>query len=117
MPIAARSCGAQPPARLRRDGKARRGRAGSQATRRRPEAHKPSWKGVGSMLNSRRISVALGAACLCLLAFAPAVLAAAPAAVTVRVEGANATLVPPTEVTTTTEPVIKDGNAAHSCTG
>lgn len=69
------------------------------------------------MLNSRRISLALGAACLTLLALAPAALAAGPAPVTVRVEGTNATLVPPTEVTTTTAPVIKDGNAAHSCTG
>jgi hypothetical protein len=69
------------------------------------------------MLNSRRISLALGAVCLSLLAFAPAALAAGSAAVTVRVEGTNATLVPPTEVTTTTASFIKDGNAAHSCTG
>jgi len=69
------------------------------------------------MLNSRRISLALGAVCLSLMAFASAAMATGPAPVTVRVEGTNATLVPPTELTTTTAPVIKDGNAAHSCTG
>jgi hypothetical protein len=52
-----------------------------------------------------------------LMAFAPAVLAAGPASVNVRVEGAGETLVPPTEVTTTTSPVVKDGNPAHSCSG
>ena len=69
------------------------------------------------MLNSRRMSLALGAVCLCLLASAPVVLAAGPAPVTVRVEGVNATLVPPTEATTTTAQVIKDGNSAHACAG
>jgi hypothetical protein len=43
--------------------------------------------------------------------------AAGPATVTVRVEGTTETLVPPTEVTTTTSPVVKDGNPAHSCLG
>lgn len=43
--------------------------------------------------------------------------AAGPAKVTVRVEGATETLVPPTEVTTTTSSVVKDGNPAHSCVG
>ena len=38
------------------------GRPGSQETCLRPKAHKPSWKGVGSMLISRRISLALGVA-------------------------------------------------------
>jgi hypothetical protein len=37
--------------------------------------------------------------------------------VTVRVEGTTETLVAPTEVTTTSSPVIKDGNPAHSCLG
>lgn len=35
----------------------------------------------------------------------------------VRVEGETRTLLPPTEVTTNTSPVVKDGNPAHSCTG
>jgi hypothetical protein len=33
------------------------------------------------------------------------------------VEGLTETLVPPTQVTTTTEPVVKDGVPAHSCPG
>jgi hypothetical protein len=41
----------------------------------------------------------------------------APATVTVRVEGPSSTLLPPTTVTTTAMPVIKDGNAEHSCPG
>lgn len=36
---------------------------------------------------------------------------------TVRVEGLNRTLLPPTEVTTDSTPVVKDGNPAHSCAG
>jgi hypothetical protein len=43
--------------------------------------------------------------------------AAAPASVTVRVEGLNETKLPPTLVTTTTTPVVKDGNAEHACPG
>ncbi len=44
--------------------------------------------------------------------------AAGPAAVTVRVEGATKTLVPSTEVTTTTEPVVNSGSpSADSCPG
>ncbi len=69
------------------------------------------------MVSSRRFSLALGAACLGLTVFACAALAAGPASVTVRVEGTNETLVPPTEVTTTTTPVVKDGNPADSCAG
>jgi hypothetical protein len=69
------------------------------------------------MVSSRRFCLALGAACLCLTVFASAAAAARPASVTVRVEGTNETLVPPTEVTTTTTPVVKDGNPAHSCAG
>ena len=54
---------------------------------------------------------------MCLLAVASTALAAGPASVMVRVEGTNATLVPPTDVTTTTAPVINDGNPEHSCAG
>ena len=68
------------------------------------------------MLTSRRFSPALGAAVL-LMAIVPAAHANGPAPVTVRVEGASETLIPPTEVTTAASPVIKDGNPAHSCTG
>jgi hypothetical protein len=42
--------------------------------------------------------------------------AAGPADVTVRVEGATQTLASG-PVRTTTKPVVKDGNASHSCTG
>jgi hypothetical protein len=69
------------------------------------------------MLVSRRMSVALGAVCLALSVLASAAVAAGPATVTVRVEGASTTLLPPTQVTTTTEPVVKDGNPEHACTG
>jgi hypothetical protein len=69
------------------------------------------------MLVSRRISLALGAVCLLLLTLASVAEAAAPASVTVRVEGAGQTLVPPTEVITTPSAVIKDGNPEHSCAG
>src|SRR5271166_2544080 len=62
MPTAARSYRAQPPIRLRRAGKAWRGRPGSQETCLRPQAHKPSRKGVGSMLVSRRVCPAPGGA-------------------------------------------------------
>src|SRR5271163_1146022 len=105
MPTAVRLNGAQPPIRLRRAGKAWRGRPGSQETCLRPQAHKPSWKGVGSMLISRRIRLALGACCLSFLACTSTALAAGPATVIVRVEGQSATLLAPTQVTTTTEPV------------
>jgi hypothetical protein len=44
-------------------------------------------------------------------------LAAGPADVTVRVEGTSDTLLARTAVHTTTTPVVKDGNSAHSCTG
>lgn len=69
------------------------------------------------MVSSRRFSLALGAVVLCLSAFASAARAAGPASVSVRVEGASQTLVPPTNVTTTNSPVIKDGNPAHTCPG
>jgi hypothetical protein len=69
------------------------------------------------MLVSRRMSIALGAMCLALSVLASAAVAAGPATVTVRVEGASTTLLPSTQVTTTTEPVVKDGNPEHACTG
>ncbi len=62
----------------------------------------------------------LAAALLVLAAFA---LAGAPSAlasasVTVRVEGINQTLLPPTQVTTdAAASVVKDGNKEHSCSG
>jgi hypothetical protein len=50
------------------------------------------------------------------LAGAPAALAGVP--VTVRVEGLNQTLLPPTQVTTdATASVVKDGDNEHSCSG
>jgi hypothetical protein len=60
---------------------------------------------------------ALGAVCLLLMIAAAAAHAAGPAPVSVRVEGINETLLAPTEVTTTTTAVDKDGNPAHSCSG
>ncbi|HEY7830761.1 MAG TPA: hypothetical protein VIC06_09385 [Solirubrobacteraceae bacterium] len=50
-----------------------------------------------------------------MLALAPAALAAGPAGVSVEVEGLSETKVPLTHLTTTTAPVIKDGE--HSCSG
>jgi hypothetical protein len=59
------------------------------------------------------LAIAIGA----LATAAPAALAAAaPTTVRVRVEGARATLVA-TTVRTTTTPVIKDADPAHSCDG
>jgi hypothetical protein len=69
------------------------------------------------MLSTRRAPKVLFLALLLALALPPAVRAAAPASVTVRVEGANHTLLAPTGVTTGNAPVVKDGNNAHSCPG
>jgi hypothetical protein len=70
------------------------------------------------MLASRRTAtVAVTTVVLALLASAPSVPAASPATVTVRVEGAIETKLPPTQVTTATAPVVKDGNPAHACPG
>jgi hypothetical protein len=55
--------------------------------------------------------------CLFLAAAPGAALAGEPATVTVRVEGASMTLLAPTRVTTTTTPVVKNGNPADSCAG
>ena len=60
-----------------------------------------------------RLTGLLAAGLLLLIAAAPA----GAATVTVRVEGANDTLVPRTSVTTTSAPVNKDGQAGHTCTG
>jgi hypothetical protein len=68
------------------------------------------------MLSTRRISVALCATCIALAALVPAALAG-PATVTVRVEGLNETKLPPTQVTTTSASVVKDGNSEDSCPG
>jgi hypothetical protein len=66
------------------------------------------------MLASGRICLALGAVSLSLLPFASVASAGTPATVTVRVEGATGTVLPPTQVTTTTALVVKEG---HSCSG
>lgn len=59
-----------------------------------------------------------GACALAALALLPsAALASGPATVSVRIEGADGTLLPRTQVITTTAAVVKDGNPAHSCTG
>jgi hypothetical protein len=52
-----------------------------------------------------------------LLVLAATAPAAGPATVTVEVEGTSETKLPPTQVTTTTAPVVKDGNSEHSCPG
>lgn len=54
---------------------------------------------------------------LALLVLAATAPAAGPATVTVEVEGLNETKVPPTQVTTTTTPIVKDGNPEHACPG
>ena len=64
------------------------------------------------MSASRRISSALTVVCIALSVLASAALAAGPATVTVRVEGLTETKLPPTQVTTTAEPVVKDGKDA-----
>ena len=69
------------------------------------------------MVTSSRIYLALCTVCLSLAVLASAALAAEPATVTVRVEGPTETLVPPTQLTTTTTSVVKDGEPADACTG
>ena len=66
---------------------------------------------------SRRMLPALAAALFSFLLLASSALAGTPASVTVRVEGLTETKVPLTQVTTTTEPVVKDGKPADSCPG
>jgi hypothetical protein len=99
------------------------GGPGSQETCLRPKAHKPSRKGVAQMLprpvssRNRSALAAVLISLLALLALAAAAPAAGPATVTVQVEGLSETKLPPTQVTTATTPVVKDGNPEHSCTG
>jgi hypothetical protein len=69
------------------------------------------------MHTTRTISLAVIAACLLALAGSGTAAAAEPATVTVRVEGSSETLLPETQVTTTTSPVVKDGNSEHFCSG
>jgi hypothetical protein len=64
---------------------------------------------------SRLLVVLAGGALLGALAAGPAL--AAPADVTVRVEGTDTTLVPRTSVHTDATPVNKDGVAGHACSG
>ena len=67
-----------------------------------------------------RLALALLAALLCLLLGAHTALAGTPATVTVRALGpapSYEVLIAPTQVTTTTAPVVNDGNPAHACSG
>lgn len=68
---------------------------------------------------SRRVCIAFAVASVLLPAsvWSADALAAGPATVTVRVEGAAQTLVPPTTVTTTATPVVKNGNSEDTCPG
>ncbi len=71
---------------------------------------------AGGVLLAAALFVLLATAALA----APSALAGAPATVTVRVLGpapSYAALIPPTEVTTTTTPVVNDGEPTHSCSG
>lgn len=69
------------------------------------------------MLNSRFVSLLFGAFALALCLLAPLANASEPATVSVRVEGLSGTLLAPTQVTTSTTPMVKDGNSEHSCPG
>jgi hypothetical protein len=62
----------------------------------------------------------LAVASISLFVAVPSALAAGPATVTVEVEGLSETKLPPTQVTTTTNPVVKnntEGNPEGSCSG
>jgi hypothetical protein len=61
-------------------------------------------------------AIAVGAIAVAAIAATPA-LAADPATATVRVEGLSETKLPPTQVTTNTEKVVKDGDQEDSCSG
>jgi hypothetical protein len=56
-------------------------------------------------------------ACAALALHAPPALAGEPSSVSVRVEGVSETKLLPTVVTTTTAPVVGDGNLEHACPG
>src|SRR3954447_18100543 len=103
----------EPPDPRRAPAKARSGKPGSEETCPDRKAHNALVERGGFMLH-RLAGLAL--AVLALLVPA-SVAAAAPSAVTVRVEGSAQTLLPRTAITTTTTPVVKDGDPTHSCTG
>jgi hypothetical protein len=67
-------------------------------------------------MSSRTVGFLTGAM-LCSLALAPATGLAQERRVGVRVEGSTRTLLPRTLVTQNSAAVVKDGNAAHSCSG
>jgi hypothetical protein len=67
-------------------------------------------------LSSSRLATAAIAAAVILINLAPA-RAATSATVTVRVEGLTETKLPPTTLTTSTAPVVKDANPEHACAG
>ncbi len=71
------------------------------------------------MINARRMSLVLAGALLVLVLAASDASAGVgtPASVTVTVEGTSQTLLPPTQVTTSADPVVKDGNRQDSCPG
>lgn len=70
------------------------------------------------MLGSPRTApVAVACLALALFVSASTALAAGPASAVVRVEGLTETKLLPTQVTTTSAPVVKDGNPAHACPG
>jgi len=66
-------------------------------------------------VSPRLLLVLLGG--LAALALVPATALAAPANVTVRIEGAAQTLVPRTALRTGTEDIVKDANPGHACSG
>ncbi len=114
MPTAARE--EREPLDREADREGAAGRPGSQETYLRPKPAEPSRKGVGSMTSAR--TILLGLLAVLLLALGGAQFASAETAtVSVRVEGSSATLLPPTVVTTTGAPVVKDGNSEHACSG
>jgi hypothetical protein len=70
------------------------------------------------MLMSRRISLALCAMLLSSLLFVSSALAGQPSTVTVRVVGlTGTTLLPQTQVTTSSTPIDPDGNPSDTCAG
>jgi hypothetical protein len=69
------------------------------------------------LASSRTAAAAVGCLAAALLVFAPGALAAAPATVTVRVEGLSETKLAPTQVTTSGSPVSKDGKPEDACPG
>ncbi|MBA3809496.1 MAG: hypothetical protein H0X28_14060 [Solirubrobacterales bacterium] len=69
------------------------------------------------MLTSRLFSLVLGVSSLGLCLLTPLARAAGPATVSVRVEGLSGTLIAPTQVTTASAPMVKDGNSEHACSG